>query len=150
MPLSDTAIRKAKPGIHPKHGPTAKPYKLADSGGLYVEVAPAGGKWWRYKYRIGGKEKRLSLGTYPDIGLAEARAKHAEARKLVAFGVDPSEQRKADRATAAEVAGNRSPPLAMNYWPSARASWPKVRRYGSAESSTTTCALTSVTDPWPK
>ncbi len=61
MPLSDTAIRNAKP--------TEKPRKLADGGGLYIEVAPSGGKWWRFKYRFEGKEKRLSLGVYPDVGL---------------------------------------------------------------------------------
>ena len=48
--------------------------KLADGGGLYLEVAPSGGKWWRLKYRFGGKEKRLSLGVYPDVGLKLARA----------------------------------------------------------------------------
>ena len=61
MPLSDTAIRNAKPAD--------KPRKLADGGGLYIEVAPSGGKWWRFKYRFEGKEKRLSLGVYPDVGL---------------------------------------------------------------------------------
>jgi Arm DNA-binding domain len=64
MPLSDTAIRKAKPAD--------SPVRLFDSGGLYLEVAPSGGKWWRLKFRVAGKEKRLSLGTYPDTGLKEA------------------------------------------------------------------------------
>ena len=67
MSLSDTAIRKVKP--------TEKSQRLFDGGGLYLEVSPAGGKWWRLKYRYGGKEKRLSLGTYPDTGLADARSK---------------------------------------------------------------------------
>ena len=62
MALSDTAIRNAKPSM--------KPVRLFDGGGLYVEVAPGGGKWWRLKYRPGGKEKRLSLGTYPDVTLS--------------------------------------------------------------------------------
>ena len=66
MPLTDVAIRAAKPG--------PKPRKLSDSEGLYLEVAPSGGKWWRLKYRFGGKEKRLSLGTYPEISLKKARA----------------------------------------------------------------------------
>jgi len=61
MPLTDTAIRKAKP--------TAKSQRFFDGGGLYLELAPAGGKWWRLKYRFGGKEKRLSLGTYPEPAL---------------------------------------------------------------------------------
>jgi integrase len=90
MPLTDTAIRNAKPG--------AKPLRLFDGGGLYLEVAPAGGKWWRLKYRIAGKEKRLSLGTYPDVGLKEARERRDDARKLLAAGTDPSAARKADKA----------------------------------------------------
>ena len=60
MSLSDTAIRKAKP--------KAKPFKLADGGGLYLLVQPSGSKWWRYKYRFAGKEKLLALGSYPGQG----------------------------------------------------------------------------------
>jgi integrase len=93
MPLTDTAIRKAKPAD--------KPVRMFDGGGLYLEVAPAGGKWWRLKYRFGGKEKRLSLGVYPDVGLAEARRRREEARKLVAAGADPSAARKAEKASRA-------------------------------------------------
>jgi hypothetical protein len=55
------------------------PAKLFDGGGLYLEVAPAGGKWWRLKYRIAGKEKRLSLGVYPDVGLKLARDRRDDA-----------------------------------------------------------------------
>ncbi|MDD5395588.1 MAG: Arm DNA-binding domain-containing protein [Thiothrix sp.] len=62
MKLSDTAVRKAKP--------QAKPYKMADGGGMYLEVMPNGSKYWRLKYRYGGKEKRLALGVYPDITLS--------------------------------------------------------------------------------
>ena len=69
MPLTDTAIRKAKP--------TDKPQRLFDGGGLYLEISPAGGKLWRWKYRHGGKEKRLALGTYPDVSLSDARQRHA-------------------------------------------------------------------------
>ena len=75
-------------------GQTDKPYKLADGGGLYLEVAPAGGKWWRLKYRFGGKEKRLALGTYPAVALKDARLRRDEARALLARGVDPGELRK--------------------------------------------------------
>lgn len=91
MALTDVQIRTAKP--------SEKPYKLSDSGGLYLEVAPSGGKWWRYKYRFDKKEKRLSLGTYPDTGLKEARGKHQEARRLLAEGIDPSERRKAEKSS---------------------------------------------------
>ncbi len=61
MPLTDTTIRTVKP--------TGKTQRLFDGGGLYLELSPAGGKWWRLKYRFGGKEKRISLGVYPDVDL---------------------------------------------------------------------------------
>ena len=98
--LTDTAIRKAKPG--------AKPAKLADGGGLYLLLRPDGGRWWRWDYRrpLTGKRNTLSLGTYPETGLAEARARHAEARKALAAGIDPGEQRKAEKAAGLERAGN--------------------------------------------
>ena len=92
MALSDTTIRNAKP--------QSKQYKAYDAGGLFIIVTPAGGKWWRYKYRFGGKEKLLSFGTYPDISLKEAREKRDEAKKLVANGIDPSAQRQAVKASA--------------------------------------------------
>lgn len=87
MPLTNAAIKAAQP--------QAKPYKLADKKGMYLEVAPSGGKWWRLKYRIEGMKKRISLGTYPDVGLKEAREKREEARKLLAAGIDSGESRKA-------------------------------------------------------
>ena len=90
MPLTHAAIKNAKPAD--------KPLRLFDGGGLYLEVAPAGGKWWRLKYRVGGKEKRLSLGTWPDVGLKDARGKRDEARKQIAAGIDPGETRKAQKA----------------------------------------------------
>jgi hypothetical protein len=90
MALNDVAIRNAKPG--------KKAIKLFDERGLYLEVSPAGGKWWRLKYRFDGKEKRLSLGTYPDSSLKDARATRDEARKQLASGVDPSAHRKAMKA----------------------------------------------------
>jgi hypothetical protein len=73
MSLTDIAIKNAKP--------RNKPYKIADSGGLCLLVQPTGGKWWRYRYRFGNKEKTLALGCYPDVSLAEARERHANARK---------------------------------------------------------------------
>jgi hypothetical protein len=90
MPLTDSTIRQAKP--------KEKPYKLSDGGGLFLLVQPGGGKWWRYKYRYAGKEKMLALGTYPDISLADARGRHAQARRLLADGNDPGEiKREAKR-----------------------------------------------------
>lgn len=100
MPLSDTAIRKTRP--------TDKPQKLADGGGLYLLLNPNGSRWWRLRYYVGGKEKLLSLGIYPDVGLKDARDKRDEARKLLAAGIDPGEQRKAAKAAAKKRVANRS------------------------------------------
>ncbi|MYL82543.1 integrase arm-type DNA-binding domain-containing protein [Desulfovibrio aerotolerans] len=88
--LTDTAVRNAKPG--------AAAIKLFDGGGLYLEVATAGGKWWRLKYRLGGKEKKISLGVYPDVSLKDARERRDDARKLIANGICPSALRKEDKA----------------------------------------------------
>jgi hypothetical protein len=90
MPLSDPAVRNAKPG--------ARARKMFDGGGLYLEVSPRGGKWWRLKYRFDGKAKRLSLGVYPGVSLKAARDRRDKARKLLADGIDPSENRKAQKA----------------------------------------------------
>lgn len=75
-----------------------KPYKLFDKHGLFLLVSASGSKWWRLKYRFGGVEKQLSLGTYPAVTLAKARESRDAARKLLAEGIDPSEKRKAEKA----------------------------------------------------
>ena len=97
MPLTDAKIRNTKP--------RQRTHLLYDSGGLHLEVSPAGGKWWRLKYRFNGKSKRLSLGVYPEVSLADARERRDEARKLLAKGVDPSAAKKAQKAAqiAADV-----------------------------------------------
>jgi hypothetical protein len=92
MPLTDTTIKNAKPG--------PKAVRLFDAGGLYLELAPSGGRWWRLKYRHGGKEKRLSLGTYPETSLKQARERRDETRKLLASGLDPAAERKAEKLQA--------------------------------------------------
>lgn len=76
-----------------------KPFKLYDEKGLFLQVTPTGGKWWRFKYRINDKEKLLSFGTYPEIKLVGARAKRDEARELIANEIDPSDTRKAKKQT---------------------------------------------------
>lgn len=88
--LTDPGCRNAKP--------KEKPHRLADEKGLYLEVMPNGSKYFRMKYRFGGKEKRLAFGVYPEVTLQAAREKRDEARKLLAQGVDPGEQRKAIKA----------------------------------------------------
>ncbi|MHB1058082.1 MAG: tyrosine-type recombinase/integrase [Rhodanobacter sp.] len=115
MPLTDTAIRSAKPA--------AKRQRMTDGGGLYLEVSPAGGKLWRLKYRHGGKEKRLALGAYPDTGLKDARDKRDAARKLLATGVDPAEHRKAAKAAGEERAANSFEVVAREWHAKQSATW---------------------------
>lgn len=99
MSLTDTSIRSAKP--------QEKPIKLFDGGGLFLLVTPNGGKWWRLKYRFGGKEKLLSMGVYPAISLKEARKRREEAKEQIALGIDPGANRKAVKeATLAEAANS--------------------------------------------
>lgn len=101
MPLTDIKIKNAKPGIKPDGSTTTKSYRITDERGLYLEVSPSGGKYWRFKYRINGKEKRLSLGVYPDVSLKLARERRDNSRKQVAEGIDPSETRKAEKIAQA-------------------------------------------------
>jgi len=115
MPLTDTAIRNAKPG--------EKPVKLADEKGLFLLIAPAGGKWWRLKYRFGGKEKLLSLGTYPEVSLKEARTKRDEARKLLVQGIDPGEQRKAQKAAQVDRGANSFEVVAREWYAKQAPTW---------------------------
>lgn len=121
--LTVNAIKNAKPGKTPKGVATPKPYKMGDAGGLYLEVTPTGSKYWRLKYRIAGKEKRLSLGVYPDTGLAEARQRRDDARKLLAKGIDPSEHRKATRTMRAERAANSFEAVAREWYAKYAPGW---------------------------
>lgn len=107
MKLSDTAVRKTKP--------TDKPYKMADGGGMYLEVMPNGSKYWRFKYRFAGKEKRLALGVYPDISLADARARRDDARKLLANGSDPGAVKQNQKRQAKISAANSFEALAREF-----------------------------------
>lgn len=93
--LTDTQIRSTKP--------REKPVRLYDERGLYLEIAPSGGRWWRFKYRYAGKAKLLSMGTYPDTPLKAARERRDRARVLLEEGVDPSAARKAEKASRSEA-----------------------------------------------
>jgi integrase len=115
MPLTDTAIRSTKL--------SNKTAKLFDGGGLYLEVAPSGGKWWRFKYRFGGKEKRLSLGVYPDVGLKLARERREAARKLLVNNVDPGEHRKATKGAESDRAANSFEVLAREWFAKFEPNW---------------------------
>jgi integrase len=96
--LSAVAVKDAKPKI--------KQYALFDGDGLFLLVTPSGGKLWRMKYRINGKEKYLAFGAYPEISLADARERRGDARKSVAHGVDPAEIRKAQKASKENAAAD--------------------------------------------
>lgn len=108
MPLTDAAVKKAKPG--------PKPVKLSDGKGLYLLVTEKGSKLWRLKYRIDGKEKVMALGAYPDISIAQARDAMNEARKKLATGDDPMAQRKADKLARRTAAENSFQAVARLWW----------------------------------
>lgn len=86
MPLTDAAARNAKP--------SPKAIKLSDGKGLYLLIQPTGSKLWRLKYRFGNKEKKLSLGAYPEVSLSHARDRVFDARRLLTNGVDPGQHKK--------------------------------------------------------
>lgn len=96
--LTDVAIRNAKPG--------PKPYKMGDSHGLFLLVQPTGGKLWRFKYRVDGREKKLAIGPYPEIGLGEARRRRDEAREAMVAGKDPAREKQRDKVRAKVEAEN--------------------------------------------
>src|SRR5258705_12676032 len=98
MAITDTEIKRAKP--------EQKPYSMSDSGGLHLVISPAGGKLWGWKYRFAGKEKLKALGKYPQGPLAIDPERHSEGRRMLANGVDPMAQRKAEEAAELVDKGN--------------------------------------------
>ena len=102
-----------KTAAHAKAAP--KPYRLFDGDGLYLEISPTSAKYWRLKYRFDGKEKRLALGVYPEVGLKIARGHSEEARKLLRNGVDPGEHRKVARANRLSSAANSFESVALEW-----------------------------------
>jgi integrase len=115
MPLTDTAIRNAKP--------KAKPYKIYAGDGLFLLVSPKGGKWWRFKYRVAGKEKLLSLGVYPEIGLKLARERCLQARRDMENGIDPAVNRKALKFASPESTENSFEVVAREWVSKREAIW---------------------------
>ena len=116
MPIVVTQIRNAKPG--------PKPYKMTDEKGLFLLVQPSGGMLWRMKYRIDGNddegrpkriEKKLGLGTYPEVSLKQARERRDEARRMLANGIDPAEQKQRDKHAAKAAAANTFSVVAKAY-----------------------------------
>lgn len=117
MPLTDTACKNAKP--------QAKPYKLADSAGLFLLVHSNGSRYWRLKYRLHGKEKLMALGVYPAVTLAEAREKRDIARKLLAAGADPMADKREKRRQARLNAANTFEAVAREWHENQLERWSK-------------------------
>ncbi len=107
MKLTATAISTAKI--------EAKPYKISDGGGWFILGQPTGSKYWRLKYRFGGKEKLLALGVFPDVTLAYARTRREDARKLLANGVDPGETKQTQKKQARIAAENSFEAIAREW-----------------------------------
>ncbi|MCJ1962069.1 tyrosine-type recombinase/integrase [Novosphingobium mangrovi (ex Hu et al. 2023)] len=107
MPLTDVAIRNAKP--------RSKPYKMGDAGGLFLLITPAGGKLWRVKFRVAGKEKLLSLGGWPELSLANARKERDKAREALAAGDDPARQKQQAKHLAKVAAANSFGEIAQEF-----------------------------------
>lgn len=113
MPLTDTKIKQIKP--------REKDYKESDEKGLYLLVKITGSKLWRLKYRFGGKEKTYSIGTYPEVSLKDARDRRDKARKLLANGIDPSEEKKAVKASQTGL--NSFGTVAMEWYAKQEPAW---------------------------
>ena len=103
--------------------PQKKTARLFDGRGLYLEIAPTGSRWWRFKYRFAGKEKRISLGVYPDVGLKKARDRRDEMRRLVADGIDPSAARKQEKLMALDAALNTFEAVAREWFEKYSPNW---------------------------
>jgi len=117
MHLTNLQCQKAQPGD--------KPQKLFDGHGLYLEIMPNGAKYWRFKYRHLGKEKRLAFGVYPEVSLAEARDKRSAARKQIAAGVDPSQAKKEAKRLAFLNAENTFEAVAKEWHTNQLERWTK-------------------------
>ncbi|WP_309919472.1 phage integrase central domain-containing protein [Caballeronia sp. LZ033] len=115
MPLTDLEVRRA--------APRERTYRIYDGRGLYLEVAATGGKYWRLKYRINGREKRLALGVYPDVTLAHARRKRDEARAMLADGIDPSQAKKEKKRLAKLGPANTFKVVALEWFERQAPGW---------------------------
>lgn len=115
MPLSDARIRQAKP--------SARPVKIADGQGLFIEIRPNGSKLWRYTYRIDGRSNLFAIGAYPEVSLADARAALLAARKLVKQGIHPSHERARTRAEQVTENDNTFQAVAREWVEARRPTW---------------------------
>ena len=118
MPITHVAIVNAKP--------REKPYRLFDGRGLYLEVSPSGGRWWRFKYRFQGKEKRMSLGVFPEVSIKEAREALDDVRRQLRAGLDPAEEskkRKQGAAANAPLVGDSFETVAREWFAKHSPAW---------------------------
>jgi integrase len=122
MKLTDVICRNAKP--------SPKPRKLSDGSGLYLEVMPNGRKYWRLKYRIAGKEKRLAIGVYPETSLAAARERRTNARKAISQGIDPSQKKQEAKRIALLNSENTFEAIAREWHETNLHTWSK--KHGDA------------------
>lgn len=116
--LTDTLIRKAKA--------PSKPTKLMDERGLFLMLTPSGGRWWRFRYGFAGKEKLLSLGTYPDVSLKAAREARDDARKMLAKGFDPSAARQEEKRAKVEAGANTFATVAREWLENVEPKWAAI------------------------
>jgi integrase len=115
MSLSDAKVRNAKP--------RAKPYKISDGEGMFLLVNNTGSKYWRLKYHFAGKEKLLALGVYPDVSLADARDRRAEARKTLAVGIDPGQKKQEAKRQTVINGDNTFEAVAREWWENRKHEW---------------------------
>src|SRR5271155_5016624 len=115
MSLSDAKVRNAKP--------RTKPYKITDGEGLFLLVTPPDSKYWRLKYHVAGKEKLLALGVYPEVSLADARERRAQARKALAAGNDPGEIKKETKRLTTLKAENAFEAVAREWYEKRKHEW---------------------------
>ncbi|PCI96922.1 MAG: hypothetical protein COB14_09590 [Alphaproteobacteria bacterium] len=115
MKLTDIKCKSA--------APKEKPYKLADGGGMFLDVRPNGSKYWRLKYRLHGKEKLLSLGVYPEVSLAKAREKRKNARDLIAGGIDPSLDKQKKKTLDKDKSQNTFEAVAREWYENRKSRW---------------------------
>lgn len=115
MPLTDLEVRRAVP--------REKAYRVSDGRGMYLEISPSGGKYWRLKYRFNDREKRLALGVYPDVTLAHARKKRDEARAMLADGIDPGQVKKDKKRLARLNAATTFEAVALEWFEQETPGW---------------------------
>ena len=115
MSLTDLEVRRA--------AAKEKTYRISDGRGMYLEVSPTGGKYWRLKYRFNDREKRLALGIYPDVTLAHARRKRDEARAMLADGIDPGQAKKDKKRLARLNAANTFEAVALEWFDRQAPAW---------------------------